>query len=244
MRRRSKTRRSDRQFVLDGLESRLLLSAAIPTLHYKPLTAKTIKAPFVPTQIRQAFQINDVSFDGIAGDGSGETIAIVNAYAMPTLASDTANFNSAFDLPQFNTAGGPTLTVEGQDGTTDDLPTQANQGWSIEESLDVEWATCRRAGSQYRFVRSIEQHHRESQHRRQFRPAGVRYFRGLHELVQRRGLFRNFHRLDFHHSRRPQWRDVSRQLGRWRRARRLSGILSQRYRRRRDVAASKFRRKL
>jgi subtilase family serine protease len=54
--------------------------------------------------------------------------------------SDAAVFNSQFGLQQFNVAGGPTLTVRNQTGGTA-LPTNSGaSGWSVEESLDVQWA--------------------------------------------------------------------------------------------------------
>ena len=62
------------------------------------------------------------------GDGSGVTIALIEMYHDPNLASDLATFDQKYGLPT------PTLTVVNLAGT------QTNSSWGEEESLDVEWA--------------------------------------------------------------------------------------------------------
>ncbi len=76
----------------------------------------------------------------MAGTGSGQTIAIVDAYDDPTIVSDAATFNTQFGLQQFNVSGGPTLTVLNQTGGPTPPTASGYTGWSVEESLDVEWA--------------------------------------------------------------------------------------------------------
>ena len=78
----------------------------------------------------------------MAGTGSGQTIAIVDAYNDPNIVSDAATFNTQFNLQQFNVSGGPTLTVLNQTGgaTLAGRTASGTTGWSVEESLDVEWA--------------------------------------------------------------------------------------------------------
>ncbi len=83
---------------------------------------------YTPTQIRQAYGLNQVS-----GDGSGTTIAIVDAYNDPNIAGDLAQFDSAFNL-----TAPPKFTVVNQTGGST-LPA-ANSGWATEIALDVEWA--------------------------------------------------------------------------------------------------------
>ena len=68
----------------------------------------------------------------ITGNGAGQTIAIVDAYNDPNIASDLATFDAKFGLPAAN------LKVVGETGSTK-LPT-TDAGWSLEISLDVEWA--------------------------------------------------------------------------------------------------------
>jgi hypothetical protein len=87
---------------------------------------------YTPAQVRHAYGFDQVWFNGVAGDGSGQTIAIVDAYDDPTIASDLAQFDWAFGLPnpvfqKVNQWGGGT-------------PPPANPNWGVEIALDVEWA--------------------------------------------------------------------------------------------------------
>ena len=77
-----------------------------------------------PTQIKHAYGL-----DQITGDGTGQTIAIVEAYGSPTIVADVAAFCTAFNLPPANVA---VYYPQGQG--------RANSGWALETSLDVEWA--------------------------------------------------------------------------------------------------------
>ncbi len=91
-------------------------------------------------QITSAYLASNLSFitsvkgttTTVAGDGSGQTIAIVDAYNDPNIVSDVATFSSKFGLPVAN------LKVVSQTGTST-LPTNSTD-WSEEISLDVEWA--------------------------------------------------------------------------------------------------------
>ena len=75
-------------------------------------------------------------FGSVAGDGTGQTIAIVDAYNQPSIASDLASFDSYYGLP-----APPSFTVVNQNGATSPLPPNAgSSNWGIEISLDVEWA--------------------------------------------------------------------------------------------------------
>src|SRR5580693_2770839 len=47
---------------------------------------------YSPSAIRQAYGFNQISFNGTAGTGAGTTIAIVDAYSDPTVASDLHAF--------------------------------------------------------------------------------------------------------------------------------------------------------
>jgi Bacterial Ig domain len=106
-----------------------------------PATSPQTSAPYTPSQVETAYGDNAISFNGVVGNGAGQTIAIVDAYNDPNIVSDTAAFNTRFGLPQFNT-GGPTFQVLNQTGGTT-LPTNTNTtigDWDLEESLDVQWA--------------------------------------------------------------------------------------------------------
>ncbi len=62
---------------------------------------------------------------------------------IPISSATRTAFSSQFGLQQFNVSGGPTLSVLSEKRTTNTLPGSTAapwSGWSIEESLDVEWA--------------------------------------------------------------------------------------------------------
>jgi subtilase family serine protease len=142
--------------MLEGLEPRQLLSVAVPQINSPRIpdathdfsfnrhggtarpSAATSPVGLSPNTVRHVYGIDNVSFNGITGDGSGQTIAIVDAYNAPTIATDLATFDHAFGL------NNPNLTIENQFGSTSSLPglDPAGRGnsWAVETSLDVEWA--------------------------------------------------------------------------------------------------------
>jgi subtilase family serine protease len=89
---------------------------------------------YTPAQIKQAYGFNQISFNGVAGDGTGTTIAIVDSYDDPNIANDLHQFDLAFGLPD-----PPNFTKVNQLGKTTSLPA-ANAGWITEIALDVEWS--------------------------------------------------------------------------------------------------------
>jgi subtilase family serine protease len=72
-----------------------------------------------------------------AADGSGQTIAIIDAFNAPTIKNDLHVFDRKFGLSDYvNTKKHiKALRVAAPDG----LP-QDDSGWALETSLDVEWA--------------------------------------------------------------------------------------------------------
>ncbi len=89
-----------------------------------------------PNQVRTAYGLNPpITIGSITGDGSGQTIAIVDAYQNTHITSDLATFDSNFGLP-----APPSFSVLNQNGGTDLSGVPADSGWALEISLDVEWA--------------------------------------------------------------------------------------------------------
>jgi subtilase family serine protease len=134
-------RRNRPSLICESLEHRQLLSAnaavtsatqvtAQPSLDVIPLVS-TGPAGYSPQQIQTAYGVQEIKFSGgtVTGNGAGETIAIVDAYSDPNIASDLAKFDSEYGL-----SAPPSFTVKNLGGTT------TNAGWALEESLDVEWA--------------------------------------------------------------------------------------------------------
>jgi subtilase family serine protease len=103
------------------------------------LDDRCLLSGLTPAQVTAAYGLNAINFTTssgtkVNGDGSGETIALIEAYNDPTIASDLHNFDLAFNLPD------PKLSVVNQSGTAVNATAQTNSGWTEEESLDVEWA--------------------------------------------------------------------------------------------------------
>jgi subtilase family serine protease len=71
--------------------------------------------------------------------GSGETVAIVDAYDDPTAESDLATYRAQYGLPACTTANGCFKKVA-QDGSTN-YP-RGNSGWAEEESLDLDMVSA------------------------------------------------------------------------------------------------------
>lgn len=130
----SKRVHTSRRLNLESLEPRQLLSAS----GFKPdffkiqatTKASSTNSGYMPAQIRTAY-----GFTGVSATGAGETIAIIDAYNDPTIASDLATFDSAYGI-----AAPPSFTVMNQTGGSSLPGTDSSAGWEVEESLDVEWA--------------------------------------------------------------------------------------------------------
>jgi hypothetical protein len=88
---------------------------------------------YTPAQITHAYGIDLVKFASgtIKGDGTGQTIAIVDAFDDPTILSDLQHFDATFGLPD-----PPSFQKAYAQGSR---PAQ-DTGWNLEEALDVEWA--------------------------------------------------------------------------------------------------------
>ena len=141
-------RRRSVRFLVECLETRQLLSVAgtvlsqivaAPSVTATPLVYNSSPTGLSPSQVRQAYGLGAVSFQGgaIAGDGSGQTIAIVSAYDAPTIGADLKQFDSQFGLPN-----PPSFLKYYQPGVT-----RRDSGWALETALDVEWAHAMAPGA-------------------------------------------------------------------------------------------------
>ena len=104
-------KRTRLELVCEALESRQLLSttasstpdlsqiAAQTNLQVLPLVASG-PTGYTPQQIQNAYGVNQITFSGgkVAGNGAGQTIAIVTAYNDPNISSDLAAFDKQYGL--------------------------------------------------------------------------------------------------------------------------------------------------
>jgi hypothetical protein len=116
---------------------------------------------YTPAQVRTAYTVNNLGYDG-----SGQTIAVVEAYNDPNIFQAVDAFDTQFGLtgsgPNLYSQYGPAasfLTVlgeTGQPGTA--LPAvDPTGGWEAEEALDVEWAHAMAPGAQIIVVEANSQ---------------------------------------------------------------------------------------
>lgn len=140
---RSAKPRTRKSPQLEELESRCLLSGLVvpPQLiahpEVGPPNVVLNQTAFTPSQIRHAYGFDQITFTSghhtVAGDGRGQTIAIVDAFDDPNIASDLALFDQTYGLP-----APPSFTKLDQFGGTN-YPA-GNTSWPLETSLDVEWS--------------------------------------------------------------------------------------------------------
>jgi subtilase family serine protease len=107
-----------------------------PPLAPNTTTAISAYAPcgYAGAQLQGAYGMADAIASG--NDGSGVTVGIIDAYASPTIVSDVNRYSSDHGLPtitgHFRQAVAPGTFVRPEN------PKQDPQGWSGEETLDVE----------------------------------------------------------------------------------------------------------
>ncbi len=100
-------------------------------LRYAPASLTTPGSPpFVPSEIRRAYDFLPLYSRGI--NGTGTRIAIIDAYGSSSLSSDLASFDSLTGLPS------ATVNSFFPDGPPARLP--HGSSWPLETSLDIEWA--------------------------------------------------------------------------------------------------------
>jgi subtilase family serine protease len=85
-----------------------------------------------PADLQAAYQLPSTS------GGSGQQIAIVDAYDDPNAAADLATYRSTYGL---SACGSGCFTKVNQNGSTTGLP-KANGGWAQEISLDLDMASA------------------------------------------------------------------------------------------------------
>jgi subtilase family serine protease len=98
-----------------------------------PVITNATPLGYTPAQVQASL--------GLTGDGSGQTIAVVDAYDHPSILSDVNAFSSAFGLPLVcGTPGADALNCFKLTKATPQGKTRADAGWALEIALDVEWA--------------------------------------------------------------------------------------------------------
>jgi subtilase family serine protease len=95
-------------------------------------SATPSSSALTPAKMKTAY---NYSFSALAG--AGKTIAIVDAYDLPTAEADLNTFSKQFGLPPCTTANGCFKKVNQTGGTS--YPAY-NAGWGLEIAMDIQWA--------------------------------------------------------------------------------------------------------
>ncbi|HYB22398.1 MAG TPA: IPT/TIG domain-containing protein, partial [Solirubrobacteraceae bacterium] len=102
-----------------------------------PTTSGIDGSGLAPSELQSAYKLSSSSA------GSGQTVAIVDAYNDPTAESDLAAYRAAYGLPACTTAGGCFDKVNQTGGKSYPPQPTAEQGdWPIEESLDLDMVSA------------------------------------------------------------------------------------------------------
>ena len=145
------------------------LSASLPTpmptvAEYQFMTSSTTppteadcfsagRRCFTPASMQESYNLTSLINSG--DNGKGYTIAIIDSFGNPNMASDLANFDTQMGLPhmcgepgQACGTGIPTFQHVFWNGNTqvktppanNSFGSQARDAWTVETALDVEWA--------------------------------------------------------------------------------------------------------
>jgi hypothetical protein len=151
--RRAAILRSISGVMMESLEKRILLSLPDPIVPIQlpsaPLPLQgVVGTPLSldPQLIDNSYGFNSVAYKSgssiVPGDGTGETIAIVDPFGSPTLVNDVETFDQHWRVSNDDGENNFFLTVQPLDkGTTTATSTGVtNPDWAEETTLDVEWA--------------------------------------------------------------------------------------------------------
>src|SRR5215470_15998987 len=89
---------------------------------------------YQPSEVQTAYNLNALYAQGF--DGSGQTIVIVDAYGSDTIQQDAEIFSQIYGLPDITPANFQIIKAPGLVNN----PKGPARNWTIETTLDVEWA--------------------------------------------------------------------------------------------------------
>jgi N-acetylneuraminic acid mutarotase len=106
------------------------------TKHFLGVHPDQTPSGYGPSQLQSAYNLPSSTA------GSGQTVAIVDAYDDPDAEADLQVYRAQYGLPVCDTANGCFQKLN-QDGQTSPLPPPAgDNGWDVEESLDVDMVSA------------------------------------------------------------------------------------------------------
>ncbi len=123
---------------------------AHPPIHVRGGATATYQSGYQPLQLRHAYGFDQLSCSapGASPCGTGQSIAIVDAFDDPTAESDLGTFDTQFGLLACTSSNGCFTKA-----TPQGLP-KTNSGWALEISLDIQWAHAMAPGAKILLVES------------------------------------------------------------------------------------------
>jgi hypothetical protein len=97
--------------------------------------AGTVPSGYGPAELQDAYGLTTLA----ASAGTGQTVAVVDAYDNPNAEADLATYRSQFGLPACTTANGCFRKVNQAGGTAYPAP---DQNWAAEISLDLQMVSA------------------------------------------------------------------------------------------------------
>lgn len=118
----------------------------------KPKLTSSSPSGLSPSAIQSVYNLSGLSSSST--DGSGQIIALIDAYRDPNALSDLNTWNAQYGYPQLSTCtslsqSGPCFEQVNPQGTP-----KVNSGWVLEESLDIEWAHAEAPGAKIVLVQA------------------------------------------------------------------------------------------
>jgi subtilase family serine protease len=105
---------------------------------------------YQPAELETAYGLNPLYQSGL--DGTGETIVIVEAYGSETISTDADVFSRVYGLPRITSENFQIVKAPGLVRN----PKGPARNWSIETTLDVEWAHAAAPGAKIALVTSTD----------------------------------------------------------------------------------------
>ncbi len=116
-----------------------LAEARTDIVHHMGITPDATVSGYGPSQLQSAYNLASAA----SSNGTGQTVALVDAYDDPNAASDLSTYRSQFGLPACTTSNGCFQKVN-ENGQTSPLPSPApsSDDWTGEESLDFDMVSA------------------------------------------------------------------------------------------------------
>ena len=104
---------------------------------------------YKPAQLRGAYGLTDLIADGF--DGSGQTVAVIDAFASPTIVSDVNTWSARNGVPTFKNGQFQQIVAPGIFKKRNNKQHDPS-GWSTEETLDIEAVHAMAPGAKVVYV--------------------------------------------------------------------------------------------